>query len=207
MYRLKTEAGSTHARKLEIKIPNFSHSEEKEYKETIRVIKSKSTTQPLKQKLQKEPIYNSSNSPLSKNPNFTKLMKIKWDSKSPKNKSSSPAWKEMNASKMPKESFHTNLNTTRNIDDVKKKLQSYKAPMRLNTKYFKKELNVNEKLEDMNKTLKKVAELKSSKKPKYELKMVKKLGKSQTGEIILAISNINNIVVALKSFQKEKVKL
>jgi serine/threonine protein kinase len=59
----------------------------------------------------------------------------------------------------------------------------------------------------MNKTLKKVAELKNSKKPKYELKMLKRLGKSQTGEIILAISNINNILVALKTFQKEKIKL
>ena len=33
----------------------------------------------------------------------------------------------------------------------------------------------------MNKTLNKMAELKASKKPKYELKMIKKLGKSQTG--------------------------
>lgn len=59
----------------------------------------------------------------------------------------------------------------------------------------------------MNKTLKKVAELKNNKKPKYELKMLKRLGKSQTGEIILAMSNINNILVALKSFRKEKIKL
>lgn len=59
----------------------------------------------------------------------------------------------------------------------------------------------------MNKTLKKVAELKSSKKPKYELKMIKRLGKSQTGEIILAISNVNGIIVALKSFRREKIKL
>lgn len=96
--------------------------------------------------------------------------------------------------------FHTNINTCRNIDDVKKKLQTYKIPVRLNNKYFKKELNINDKLEDMNKTLKKVAELKNTKKPKYELKMIKKLGKSQTGEIILAISNVCNIIVALKSF-------
>jgi hypothetical protein len=54
----------------------------------------------------------------------------------------------------------------------------------------------------MNKTLKKVAELKNTKKPKYELKMLKRLGKSQTGEIILAISNVNNIIVALKCFKK-----
>ena len=54
----------------------------------------------------------------------------------------------------------------------------------------------------MNKTLKKVAEMKNVKKPKYELKMLKKLGKSQTGEIILAVSNVNNILVALKSFNK-----
>ncbi len=59
----------------------------------------------------------------------------------------------------------------------------------------------------MNKTLKKVAELKNSKKPKYELKMLKRLGKSQTGEIILAISNVNSILVALKSFRREKIKL
>lgn len=98
--------------------------------------------------------------------------------------------------------FQTNQNTARNIDEVKKKLQTYKVPMRLNSKYFKKELNVNEKLEDMNKTLKKVAEMKNVKKPKYELKMLKKLGKSQTGEIILAVSNVNNILVALKSFEK-----
>ncbi len=96
--------------------------------------------------------------------------------------------------------FHTNINTCRNIDEVKKKLQTYKIPVRLNSKYFKKELNINDKLEDMNKTLKKVAELKSTKKPKYELKMIKKLGKSQTGEIILATSNVCNIIVALKSF-------
>jgi len=85
-------------------------------------------------------------------------------------------------------------------EEVKKKLQTYKIPVRLNSKYFKKELNINDKLEDMNKTLKKVAELKSTKKPKYELKMIKKLGKSQTGEIILATSNVCNIIVALKSF-------
>lgn len=59
----------------------------------------------------------------------------------------------------------------------------------------------------MNKTLKKAAESKNTKKPRYELKMIKKLGKSQTGEIILAISNINNIIVALKSFQRDKIKL
>lgn len=82
---------------------------------------------------------------------------------------------------MSKDIFQTSQNTARNIDEVKKKLQTYKVPMRLNSKYFKKELNINEKLEDMNKTLKKVAEMKNVKKPKYELKMLKKLGKSQTG--------------------------
>lgn len=127
-------------------------------------------------------------------------MKIKLESKSPKNRSKSPAYREMDIKKMPKDMFHTNINTCRNIDDVKKKLQTYKIPVRLNNKYFKKELNINDKLEDMNKTLKKVAELKNTKKPKYELKMIKKLGKSQTGEIILAISNVCNIIVALKSF-------
>lgn len=39
---------------------------------------------------------------------------------------------------------------------MKKKLQS-RVPIRFNTKYFKKEMNIGEKLEDMNKTLKKVA--------------------------------------------------
>lgn len=68
---------------------------------------------------------------------------MKWDSKSPKNKSNSPAYREVNLNKQPKDMFQSNLNTARNIDDVKKKLQSYKVPMRLNNKYFKKELNVN----------------------------------------------------------------
>lgn len=58
-----------------------------------------------------------------------------------------------------------------------------------------------DKLEDMNKTLKRMAEQKS-RKPKYELRMLKKLGKSQTGDIILAISNINGMLVAIKTFQK-----
>jgi len=127
-------------------------------------------------------------------------MKIRWESKSPKNRSKSPAYREVDSKKMAKDMFQTNINTSRNIDDVKKKLQTYKIPIRLNSKYFKKELNINDKLEDMNKTLKKVAEMRNTKKPKYELKMMKKLGKSQTGEIILALSNINHIIVALKSF-------
>ncbi len=92
---------------------------------------------------------------------------MKWDSKSPKNRSNSPAYREVNPSKLSKDMFQTNLNTARNIDEVKKKLQTYKVPMRLNSKYFKKDLNLNEKLEDMNKTLKKVAEMKNVKKPKY----------------------------------------
>ena len=37
--------------------------------------------------------------------------------------------------------------------------------------------------------------------------MLRKLGKSQTGEIILAMSNINHILVALKTFQKDKIKM
>jgi len=32
--------------------------------------------------------------------------------------------------------------------------------------------------------------------------MLKKLGKSQTGDIILAVSNINGMLVAIKTFQK-----
>lgn len=103
----------------------------------------------------------------------------------------------------------TNVNTSRNIDDVKKKLQtlSTKAPIKLNSKYFKKETDIQGKLEDMNKTLKKMAELKTTKKPKYELKMIKRLGKSQTGDIILAFSNINGMVVAIKTFRKDKIKI
>lgn len=58
-----------------------------------------------------------------------------------------------------------------------------------------------DKLEDMNKTLKRMAEQKN-RKPKYELRMLKKLGKSQTGDIILAVSNINGMLVAIKTFQK-----
>jgi hypothetical protein len=81
---------------------------------------------------------------------------MKWESKSPKNRSNSPAYREVNQNKI-SNMLHKSQNTARNIDEVKKKLQTYKVPMRLNSKYFKKELNINEKLEDMNKTLKKVA--------------------------------------------------
>lgn len=49
--------------------------------------------------------------------------------------------------------------------------------------------------------------MKTFKRPKYELKMIRKVGKSQTGDIILAISNINSMVVAIKTFRKEKIKL
>jgi hypothetical protein len=56
------------------------------------------------------------------------------------------------------------LDTGRNIEEVKKKLVGYRVPMKLSNKYFKKE-GINEKLEDMNKTLKKMAEQK--RKPKY----------------------------------------
>jgi serine/threonine protein kinase len=37
--------------------------------------------------------------------------------------------------------------------------------------------------------------------------MLKKLGKSQTGDIILALSNINNMIVAIKTFHKDKIRL
>lgn len=37
--------------------------------------------------------------------------------------------------------------------------------------------------------------------------MLRHLGKSQTGDIILAVSNINGILVAVKSFKKDKIKL
>lgn len=74
-------------------------------------------------------------------------MKIKWDSKSPKNRSHTPTPKETsNPNKLSKEILEHNIHSARNIEDVKKKLQSYKVPMRLNNKYFKKDLNINEKL-------------------------------------------------------------
>lgn len=37
--------------------------------------------------------------------------------------------------------------------------------------------------------------------------MIKKLGKSQTGQIILALSNTNMMVVAIKTFAKKDVKI
>ena len=59
----------------------------------------------------------------------------------------------------------------------------------------------------MNKTLRKMAEHRQQQisirnKPKYELKMLKRLGKSQNGDIILALSNINGMLVAIKTFRK-----
>jgi hypothetical protein len=59
----------------------------------------------------------------------------------------------------------------------------------------------------MNKTLKKIAEIKTSKRTKYEFKMIRKVGKSQNGDIILAFSNLNFMLVAIKTFRKDKVKL
>jgi hypothetical protein len=37
--------------------------------------------------------------------------------------------------------------------------------------------------------------------------MIRRLGKSQTGDIILAFSNINGMLVAIKTFRKDKIKL
>ena len=37
--------------------------------------------------------------------------------------------------------------------------------------------------------------------------MIKKLGKSQTGDIILAKSNVNGMLVAIKTFKKDKIKI
>jgi len=37
--------------------------------------------------------------------------------------------------------------------------------------------------------------------------MIKRLSKSQNGDIILAKSNINGIVVVIKTFRKESLKL
>ena len=59
----------------------------------------------------------------------------------------------------------------------------------------------------MNKTIKKIADQKTQKKPKYELRMIRRLGKSQIGEIILAISNVNGLLVAIKTFKKEQLKI
>lgn len=59
----------------------------------------------------------------------------------------------------------------------------------------------------MNRTLKRMTEMKTTKKPRYELKMIRRVGKSQTGDIILALSNINGMVVAIKTFKKDKIKL
>lgn len=97
------------------------------------------------------------------------------------------------------------MNTSRNIEEVRKKLQtlSTKAPLKIGMKYFRKE--VPGKLEEMNKTLKKMSEMKS--KPKYEMRMLRRLGKSQTGDIVLALSNSNSMIVAVKTFRKEKVKV
>lgn len=66
--------------------------------------------------------------------------------------------------KRPADANVSGLDTGRNIEEVKKKLVGYRVPMKLSNKYFKKE-GINEKLEDMNKTLKKMAELK--RKPRY----------------------------------------
>ena len=85
---------------------------------------------------------------------------------------------------------------------------SSKTPVMISGKYFKKDIP--NKLEEMNKTLKKMAEEKQQNhqnKPRYELRMIKKLGKSQTGEIILAKSNINGMIVAIKTFKKQKIKV
>jgi serine/threonine protein kinase len=37
--------------------------------------------------------------------------------------------------------------------------------------------------------------------------MIKKLGKSQTGQIILAVSNTNLMAVAIKTFAKKDIKI
>ena len=37
--------------------------------------------------------------------------------------------------------------------------------------------------------------------------MIKRLGKSQAGEIILAKSNVNCVVLAMKTFRKQEIKL
>ena len=84
---------------------------------------------------------------------------------------------------------------------------SSKSPAMISGKYFKREGP--NKLEEMNKTLKKMAEQKQQMqgRPRYELKMIKKLGKSQTGDIILAKSNVNGMLVAIKTFRKDKIKV
>ena len=58
----------------------------------------------------------------------------------------------------------------------------------------------------MNETLKMVWEIKQ-KRPKYEFKLIRKMGKSQAGEILLAVSNLTGVVLAMKTFRKQDVKL
>lgn len=92
MFRLKTESGLANLRKLEIKIPNFSHSEEKDSKSSHRY-PLRSHTQPNKQSLQSKqaPLPSKQFSPSNINTTRTRVVKLKWDSKSPRSKCNSPA--------------------------------------------------------------------------------------------------------------------
>jgi hypothetical protein len=133
-----------------------------------------------------------------------KIMKLRFDSNSPRGRIESP--KQLSQRYQP-EISKTQINTSRNIDELRTKLKSLssKTPLMINNKYFKKEIS--SKLEEMNRTLKKRAEQRPPKQPQYELKMLQRLGKSQTGDIILALSNVNGMLVAIKTFRKDKIKL
>jgi hypothetical protein len=73
--------------------------------------------------------------------NSTKIMKIKLEtSRSPRARPYSP--KEKGQEKGNQHIFSTQVNTSRNMDDVKNKLKSMssKAPIMLSGKYFKKDI-------------------------------------------------------------------
>lgn len=41
----------------------------------------------------------------------------------------------------------------------------------------------------------------------YDFKLIKQIGKSQTGDILLVYSNVNKMIAAIKTFKKDKIKL
>ena len=88
-------------------------------------------------------------------------MKIKWDSTSPRNKSKSPIQKPAEKTERINtvDVYKTALNTMKSLDDIKKKMSNMKSSIKppANYKYFKKEVNTTNKLNDMSKTIKKMA--------------------------------------------------
>lgn len=73
----------------------------------------------------------------------------------------------------------------------------------MSSKFFRKEQRATSRLENLTRTL----ERPKPQKPRYMLRMLKRIGKSQTGEILLATSNDNGMLVAIKTFKREKTKL